>query len=125
MKDSHKRFSARPPMDSKKDLFPIVPILINIITIVVLSLAYFYVVNGNLFPDYQLYVYWAVNIIISYNVLVGSAKSFVMSVVATLAGIAALVGLYNYNIDILTLAQSWQIFALGIAGLLISSSTRL
>jgi hypothetical protein len=125
MKDRHKRFSARPPMDDKKELFPIVPILLNIVIIIVCVAAYFYVLRVNLAPDYQVYIYWAVNIIISINILAASAKSFIMPVLATIIGIGALIGLYNYGVQIVTLAEAWQIFVLGIVGLLISSSTRL
>lgn len=112
-------------MEDKKDLFPIVPILLNLIIIAICVGAYYYVITLNLVPDYQQYVYWAVNIIISINILAGSAKSFIIPILTTMAGVAALVAIYNYNLEILTLAQSWQIFVLGIVGLLISSSTRL
>jgi hypothetical protein len=112
-----------------KHYFDIMPILLNIIAAVVLGGIYYYTVKNNLFPAYQNYIYWTVNIIISYNILAASARSLWAPLISVIIGGA---GIFFANsstvipfISSLTPAQCWQFAALGVAGLLITFALRL
>jgi hypothetical protein len=119
--------------NNEKHYFAIVPILLNIITIVLLGGVYYYIVTHQLFPDYQNYIYWTINVLISYNILVASARSIWAPMFSLLLGAGGIfVSLFFVNSDTtipvisyLTSAQCWQLIVLGVAGLLITFALRL
>jgi hypothetical protein len=109
----------------RQELFPLGPIIINIFAIGILIAIYYTVVSANLVPDYQNYVYWVINVLISYNILIASARSFIAPIVTILVAAVAFMASYRMNIDILTLAQCWQVLALGVVGFFITCSIKL
>jgi hypothetical protein len=108
-----------------KPLFPIVPILINIIAIVVLSVGYYYASQNYIFADYQTYIYWAVNVLITYNIVAASAKSLIAPILALLVALVSIYLANTYNINFLSYAEFWQLIIVSVIGFLISIMLRL
>jgi hypothetical protein len=123
------RGTGKTAADDEKHYFAIMPILLNIIAVVVLGGFYYFIVKNELFPAYLNYIYWTINIIISYNILAASARSLWAPLISVLLGGA---GIFFANsstviplVSALTAAQCWQLAALGVAGLLITFALRL
>jgi hypothetical protein len=110
--------------------FAIIPILLNVIAIVVLAGVYVYMTNHYILTAYATYLYWTVNVLISYNILVSSVRSIVLPLIALAAGG---LGVYGYTyagatipaLSFLSFAQCWQLAILGVIGLLICFTIRL
>jgi hypothetical protein len=121
MKDRHKRYATKiTPFKEKKPLFAILPILINLIVIAVLIAVYYVIIHANFLPDYQTYIYWTVNVLISYNILAASARSFLAPIVTILIAGFILITIYSYNGAYLSVNEDWQLLGVGVVGLLIS-----
>jgi hypothetical protein len=104
----------------ERSLFPIGPILPNIIAVVVAITAYWYIYTHYLLVDYTTYLYWTMNIIVSYNILAASARSFIAPILAIIAALATYIFISNYGYSYLTTHEFWQLIGLGVAGLIIS-----
>lgn len=122
MKARHKRYSTKisDVHEEKKSIFSITPILLNIFTILVLIVAYFYIERVNMFPDYQTYIYWTVNVLVTYNILVASARSFLAPILTLVIAGFILATIHSYNGAYLSINEDWQLLGVGILGLLIS-----
>jgi hypothetical protein len=121
MKDRHKRYTRKiSALDEPKSRFSIAPILINAIAIAVMLTAYYYITHANLFPDYQTYIYWTINVLVCYNILVASTRSFVAPIVTLLIAGFILITIYSYNGAYLSVNEDWGLLAVGVVGLLIS-----
>ena len=120
MKFNRRQLSPRIIPDNGKPLFAIKSILVNIIAIAVLLTAYYYILKGNLFLDYQDYIYWGVNVLISYNILVASARTFVAPILTLAIGLGFLFTSMSYDINLVSTAECWQIIVLGVVGFLIT-----
>jgi hypothetical protein len=108
------------PFEKNKNLFAIVPILINLITITVLCGIYYYIIVNRFYPEYQNYIYWTVNVLITYNIIAASARSFIAPILSLLIGLASLIEAQHHQIFYLTTAQSYQLIIVGIIGLVIA-----
>jgi uncharacterized membrane protein AbrB (regulator of aidB expression) len=124
MKDRHKRYAtkSRAHIEDKKSVFSVVPILFNLIAIAVLIGVYLYITRTGMFPDYEKYIYWTVNVLISYNILVSSARSFLVPIVTTIGSGLILICIYSYNGAYLSVNEDWQLLGLGIVGFFIAYS---
>jgi hypothetical protein len=123
MRQRHKRYSTKLPSTphlDKKPKFPIMPILINIVAIIVLIVIYKYIVRVNLLPDYRNYIYWTVNVLISYNILVASTRSFIAPILTLIIAGFILMTIYSYNGAYLSVNEDWQMLGVGVVGFIIS-----
>ena len=120
MKFNRRQLTPRTIPDSGKNLFALRPIIINIIAIIVMAVAYYFIIRGNLFPDYQTYIYWIVNVVISYNILIAAARTFLGPILTLAAGLGFLFTSMFYNINLLSSAECWQLIVLGVVGFLIT-----
>jgi hypothetical protein len=109
----------------EKHLLPVAPILLNLVIIIALAVTWYYILTDNLIPDYQGYVYWFINGTISYNILLGSGRSFVMPILTLIAGVAIFFEMRHGNLDILSNIEAWQILGLAGVGLVLSCIFRL
>lgn len=112
-------------MHVDKPLMPFVPIIFNLIVVIALVVTWYYIMTYNYIPDYQGYVYWGINGLITYNVLLGSARSFLMPIFTSIAAIGLLYCMRHGIVDFVTPAEGWQSLALGGIGFIISCVTRL
>ncbi|MES2217456.1 MAG: hypothetical protein V4501_03495 [Pseudomonadota bacterium] len=121
MKDRHKRYTTKvTSFQERKPLFAILPILLNVIVIAILVGAYYFITHSNLFPEYQTYIYWTVNVLVSYNILAASARSFVAPIITILIASFILITIYSFNGAYLSVNEDWQLLGVGVVGLLIS-----
>ena len=125
-----QRGTGKVAAEEGKQYFAISTILLNLIAIVVLGGVYYFIVTHELFPSYQNYIYWTINVLISYNIIIASTRSLWAPLLSTAVGA---LGIYSHSsssmlLDILrplTDAQCWQLAILGVVGLLICFALRL
>lgn len=110
---------------NSKNSFAIGPVIFNFLAIVLLICIYDYIVYKHLFPFSINYIYWTINVLISYNIIAASARSYIPSIAAIALGVIALLA-YTINIvlevngiNLITFAESWQLIILGIIGFFI------
>ena len=70
----------------QRGIFSIVPLITPILICAVVIGIYLVIMAENLFPDFQLYLYYAVKIIIAFEVLAASARTLWGPVLAMLIG---------------------------------------
>jgi hypothetical protein len=120
----NRSFLRQPSDDEGKPLFPIATILINIIAIAVFIAAYWYVKKLNLIPDYINFAYWAMNVLVTYNIIAGSARSLVMPLLALAIAGAAYYFASQYNIYYMTQNEIIQLGVVGAIGLVVTFMLR-
>jgi hypothetical protein len=112
--------------DSEAYSFLDIPFILNLFAVLVLAGGYYYIIFNNLFPDYQTYIYWTVNVLISYNILVASTRSFIAPLLTIIAGAFGILAAGSpHAIEFLSIAECWQLAILGAIGLLITFVLRL
>jgi phosphatidylserine synthase len=118
----HKRYSTKVTSshENKKPIFSITPILINMIVIAVLVGIYIYITRLGLFPDYQTYIYWTVNVLICYNILVASTRSFVAPILTLIIAGVIFMAIYSSHGAYMSVTEDWQMLGVGVVGLIIS-----
>jgi hypothetical protein len=118
MKSNRNRaFLKNTPPGENSDYFSITRILPNIIFVAIIIAAYWFVSTRYIFPDYNTYIYWAVNVLVTYNIIVTAARSFLPPIITL---IAAAVIYFVPNMMVLTMAEFYQLLIVGIIALLIS-----
>lgn len=129
MKSNRNRRFLNTPVttdDEKKSVLNISSILINVIAVAALIGIYYYVVTYNVYEEKQTYIYWIINVLISYNILVASTRSVWAPLLSVLGGVFGIYELGSpHAISFLTSAECWQLAILGVIGLLITFSLRL
>jgi hypothetical protein len=125
-------FSSPSPGRRNGSLFAIVPVLTNIIAVIVFIAAYYYVfVQRQMYPEYSLYAYWGLKVLIAYNILVASMRSLWAPLLALAVGVAGLyvnsVTAVPYILSYLNIssADAWQVIGAGIIGALITLAMKL
>jgi hypothetical protein len=121
MKSNRNRvfLKTTPPKD-EKHLFAITPIIPNIIAIAILATAYWYMNTRYLFLDYQTIAYWVVNVLITYNIIAASAKSFAGPILALLTAFSSMFITMQLNLNIFTPAEFWQLIIVSIIGFIVT-----
>jgi hypothetical protein len=121
MKSNRNRvFLKNDSSHEEKHWFSILPIIPNIIVVAILVAAYWYITTHYLFADYINIIYWVVNVLITYNLIAASARSFLAPLLGLV--IAFLTEFYakKYGIDVLSQAESWQLVITGSIGIIIA-----
>lgn len=108
-----------------KTLFSLYAILPNLFVIIITIGAYLVLLNNDIMPDKQIFFYWTMKVIVGFNILAASARSFVAPSLALIAGIAGLFTSMHYDITLITSANSWQLIILAGVGFVITISSRL
>lgn len=108
-----------------RSLFSIGPILLNLIVIAILVGAYYYILNNFLFIDYLNYIYWTINVLITYNIIAASARSFLAPILAILVALGSVVTTNMYGISFLSNAEFWQLLIVGGIGFFITIMLKL
>lgn len=117
MKSNRNRaFLKNTPPGDRKDYLAVLAILPNLIFVIVIVAAYWYMYTHYLFSDYINYIYWAVNILVTYNIIAASARSIIAPVITL---IVAAVVFFAPTILVLTMPEFYQLLVVGIVGLLV------
>jgi hypothetical protein len=120
----NRAFLRQTPDDDGKPLFAFVPIIINIIAIAVFIAAYWYVHLLHLIPDYINVAYWAMNVLVTYNIIAASARSLLAPILALLVAGAAYFVAIQYNMVYLTQAEIIQLAIVGAIGVVVTFMLR-
>jgi hypothetical protein len=104
----------------EKHWFSLIPIIPNIIFVAILVAAYWYITTHYLFADYITIIYWTVNVLITYNIIAASARSFLAPLLGFAAALFTEVASKKYGIDILSQAEFWQLVVTSAIGIIIA-----
>jgi hypothetical protein len=97
-------------------LFSIFP---NLIIIAAALGAYYYVTEHNLYSEYNTYMFWGMKILVGFNIIAASARTFIASFLALGAGAGFLVAAKYYHMLIIPMSEAWQIIVVAVVGLVI------
>lgn len=115
-------------IEEGKPLFGILCIIPNVIAIAVFIGAYYYFIySQQLFPDYTSYIYWTMKILVGYNIIAASARSFVAPILTIGCAVLCLFTSEYYAITLvaITSAEAYQLILIGVIGLLITIMLKL
>ncbi len=112
----NRAFLKDSPPGEQKDYFAIMSILPNLIFVAVIVTAYWYMYSRYLFADYINYIYWTVNVLVTYNIIAASARSILAPILAL---IVAAVAFFVPTLVVLTMPEFYQLLAVGTIGLLV------
>lgn len=121
MKSNRNRaFLKNVSSSEEKSLFAITPILINIIAIAVFVFAYWYIYTHNILVDYTTYIYWTMNVLVTYNIIAASARSFWAPILAIGTALFSVFSSTVYGFVFLSSNEFWQLLIVGVIGLVIT-----
>jgi hypothetical protein len=119
MKSNRNRaFLKNTPYSESPNHFAVMPILHNIIFIAVIIAGYWFAYTHYLIPDSINYLYWAVNVLVTYNIIIEAARSFLSPILTLIT--AAVVYFSPVKYIVLTTYEFYQLVIVGIVALLIS-----
>lgn len=104
----------------KRPLFSLRPILPQLAIIAVCVSFYYAMIHFYLFFAWGFYIYYALKLVIAYEILVASVRSLLVPLCSLILGLAVL--LFTNCIYLNTLMNTdtaWQLSATGLAGVLI------
>ena len=112
-------------LNHDKSWFAFTPIISNLIVIaVVLAIYYFFVIN-TLFPAWANIIYWAVKIVIAFEIIIASARSLIVPILSLLAGLLLMFLFQVHNLSFVSTADAWQLVIMGGIGFVITILVRL
>ncbi len=109
---------------AQRGLFAIVPIIPQIIIIAIVTGAYYYITSKGLFPLWSKYIYYGTKIIIGFEVLIASAKSLVVPLLAIGLGGLGLYMLQIHSMNYFASDDAWHLIFVGVAGLFLTFIVR-
>lgn len=128
MKQRHeiyKKMHQKPNKQKKRELLPILPLVPHLIIIAITVGIYSFIVTNNYFPEWIDYIYWAVKIIIGFEVLVAAASTLWSPILGLVSGVLILFTDQVYNIAQISAADGWELIVVSLVGLLITIMVRL
>jgi hypothetical protein len=113
--------------NNNKNLFGFLPILPHIIIIAVALGGYYFILQNNLFYNWQTFIYYALKTLIVLEIILASARSFLAPIfgIVISAIILFLPDLTSYSLPLVTSADGWQLLVISMIGLLITALMRL
>jgi hypothetical protein len=112
-------------MTKRRSLFAITPIIPHFFIVAIVLVIYYYITNHGLFPEWADYIYWGLKIIIGFEVLAAAARSFWGPILALLCGLGFIFSMQVYNLQIVTLADAWQLIIIAAIGFLVTIIVKL
>jgi hypothetical protein len=113
----NRAFLKNTPPSDHKDYLAVISILPNLIFVAVIIAAYWYMYTHYLFTDYINYIYWTVNVLVTYNIIAASARSIIPPILAL---ITAAVVFFAPTLIALTMPEFYQLLVVGIIGVIVS-----
>ena len=112
-------------LDQDKSWFGFLPIISNLVVIAIALAIYYVFVVDHLFPDWVHVIYWAVKIVIAFEIIIAAARSLIVSILALLSGLLILFMIQIYYITFATTADAWQLIIMSIIGFVITVLVRI
>ncbi len=112
------------PRKLHNSMFAFMPLIPHVIVITLVVAGYYYITKHELFPEWINYIYYAVKIIITLEILAASAQTLLAPLLTILGGAALIYLSKMVNLVIATSADGWQLIVLGLIGLLITIVTK-
>lgn len=107
-------------MKNHNNLFSIKPILYHIFLIALLIGVYYFLSINDLFPQWIDYLYYGGKALIALIIILASARSGLMPILALSIGLLLLFLSQVYNINLVSYSDSWQILFMAFIGLVIT-----
>ncbi len=107
-------------MKNHDNLFSIKTILPHIALIALIIGGYYYLSANDLFPQWIDYVYYGGKAFIALIIILGSARSGMMPILALTAGLLILFTSQVYDITLILPADVWEILVMAFLGLIIT-----
>lgn len=107
-------------MKNHNNLFSIKAILGHLILIVLIIGIYYYLFINDLFPQWIDYIYYGGKALIALIIILGSARSAMMPIIALIAGLLILFTSQFYDITLLSHTDDWEVLVMAFVGLIIT-----
>lgn len=105
-------------------IFSIIPILPQLLFISIALGIYFYLTTIKLFYYLLSHIFLGVKIFVAWQMIIGSARSVIMPVLALTAGLLILFTIQNYHITLVQINDAYQLILMALVGLVITLLTR-
>lgn len=111
---------------NKKPLFGFKPIVPHLIIVAIALAAFYFITKNNLLLPWLVYIYYGVKILIVFEIIIASARSFLAPILGIVAALSILGIEYFYtNLYMISATDGWQLLIASAIGLLISVLMRL
>lgn len=105
----------------KRPLFTLQPILPHLLVIAVCIGLYYTMIHFYLFFEWGFFIYYAIKLVIAYEILIASVRSLLPPIGALFLGLAVLLFTNcNFLNTLMDADTAWQLAAIGLAGILIA-----
>lgn len=105
--------------------FAIMPLISPLLIIAIALGAYYYIMTNSLFPEWIDTIYWAVKIVVGFEILAAAARTFWGPILALISGFALLYATKVYDISLATSADGWQLITVALVGFLVTIIVKL
>jgi hypothetical protein len=130
-KNKHTTVKVKPTPVTKveklrRPYLTLLPVIPNLLVIAACLGLYYVMVNYYLFFQWGIFIYYAIKLIIAYQILAASKKSIIVPLGALFIGLTPLIYAGNIYINTaMTTHTAWQLTIVGLIGLLISILVRI
>ncbi len=109
---------------NNSNLFSIKSILPHIILIALIIGGYYYLATNDLFPQWIDYIYYGGKGLIALIIILASARSGMMPILALIIGLLILFTSQVYNITLISATDAWELLTMAFIGLIITILTK-
>ena len=103
-----------------QSLFAISPLFSRILIIAMAIGTYYFITMNDYFPVWNTYIYYAMKIIIAYEIVAGSARTLMAPILSLFAAIALFYLDKQYQFQAITPSDTWQLVIMAIIGFFIT-----
>ena len=104
----------------RKNSFAITPTFTPIILIAIAIGVFYFLKSHDFFPLWINKIYFLLKIFIAFEIIIGSSKTVIMPLITLIVAIALIVSSQIYNINLISMMDSWQLLFAAILGFLVS-----
>ena len=124
-KTAAKKHPIKPPKAkkvsmSKNPWFPLRPILPQLTIIAVCVGLYYAMIHFYLFFEWGIYIYYALKLVVGFEILFASFRSLLLPLAALCLGLAVLFTNSLYLNTLMNTDTAWQLSAVALVGILIT-----
>lgn len=105
---------------NKNGLFSVRPIITPIILIAIAIGVYYYIDTHYLFPKWLYTIYIIMKCFVALQIIVGSARSLLMPILALLAGAGLLFLIQKHGFVLVSTLTAWQLMITAMVGFVVS-----
>jgi hypothetical protein len=107
------------PVLLKKTTFFLLPILPHLLIIAVCIGLYYAMINFYLFFEWGIYIYYAIKLVVGFEILSAGARSYLVPVGALLLGLAVLFTNCIYLTTLMNTDTAWELSIVAFVGILL------